>query len=187
VGGQIASLLKLPIYLDSIGTILVAATCGAWPGAITGSISITLNSITSPTNLPYGILNIGFAILAAFLSRRGVFTRLWSSLLSIPLFSIIGGFGGAIVTLVLYGGFSGFGSDFVTAGLVAAGLPVSTAVFVASYPLDMLDKLPQLIIVFIVLNRMSKRLFTKLPLGYVYIEARAKRAQAGRSKRAVAV
>lgn len=81
VGGQIAILVKLPIYLDTAGTMLIAATCGAIPGSIVAVISTILNSITSPTNLPYGALNIMIAMLAAFLSRRGMFTKLWKTLL----------------------------------------------------------------------------------------------------------
>lgn len=38
VGGQIASSLGLPIYLDSIGTVIVAAIMGPWVGAISGAL-----------------------------------------------------------------------------------------------------------------------------------------------------
>ena len=48
IGGQIAILLRLPLYLDSIGTIVVGALCGGIPGVIVGVISNVLNSITSP-------------------------------------------------------------------------------------------------------------------------------------------
>lgn len=36
VGGQLASILKLPMYLDTIGTIFAAMLCGPWVGAVTG-------------------------------------------------------------------------------------------------------------------------------------------------------
>ena len=32
VGGQLASILKLPMYLDTIGTIFAAMLCGPWLG-----------------------------------------------------------------------------------------------------------------------------------------------------------
>ena len=38
VGGQIASSLGLTIYLDSIGTVIVAAIMGPWVGAISGAL-----------------------------------------------------------------------------------------------------------------------------------------------------
>lgn len=39
VGGQLASILKLPMYLDTIGTIFAAMLCGPWVGAVTGGLS----------------------------------------------------------------------------------------------------------------------------------------------------
>lgn len=39
VGGQIALFLKLPVYLDSIGTILTGALAGPWLGMIPNLIS----------------------------------------------------------------------------------------------------------------------------------------------------
>ena len=36
--GQIVVLLKLPVYLDSIGTVLVGIICGPWAGALTGAV-----------------------------------------------------------------------------------------------------------------------------------------------------
>jgi energy-coupling factor transport system substrate-specific component len=35
--GQIVVLLKLPVFLDSIGTVLVGIICGPWAGALTGA------------------------------------------------------------------------------------------------------------------------------------------------------
>ncbi len=37
--GQIVLVLKLPVFLDSIGTVLVGAICGPWAGALTGALS----------------------------------------------------------------------------------------------------------------------------------------------------
>ena len=40
--GQIVVLLHLPVYLDSIGTVLVGIICGPWAGALTGALSNTV-------------------------------------------------------------------------------------------------------------------------------------------------
>ena len=58
VGGQIAILLKLPLYLDAIGTIVVGALCGGVPGALVGLITNLLNAITSPTTLYLSLIHI---------------------------------------------------------------------------------------------------------------------------------
>src|SRR5262245_972164 len=43
--GSIAVALRLPIYLDSIGTVLVGALAGPWAGALTGILSNLIWSI----------------------------------------------------------------------------------------------------------------------------------------------
>ena len=43
--GSITYALRLPIYLDSIGTVLVGALAGPWAGALTGILSNLIWSI----------------------------------------------------------------------------------------------------------------------------------------------
>lgn len=49
IGGQLAILLKLPLYLDAIGTIVVGALCGGIPGAIVGLVSNTSTPSPAPS------------------------------------------------------------------------------------------------------------------------------------------
>jgi len=169
VGGQIALLLKLPLYLDSIGTILVGATCGALPGALVGLLSNAINSITSPPTFAFAILNVLFGLLAGLLGRYGVFKSWWKTLLSAIPFAFIGGFGGALITIWVLGGAAVGGTGLVVGSLVAAGMPVNTANFVAQLPIDLVDKVPTVLIVFAIISGIPRRLMVKLPLGYVYL------------------
>ena len=43
--GQIVLVLKLPVFLDSIGTVMVGVLCGPWAGALTGALSNTIAGI----------------------------------------------------------------------------------------------------------------------------------------------
>ena len=47
IGGQVATLLNLPIYLDAIGTMVVAALCGPIYSVATALVTGLLMSITS--------------------------------------------------------------------------------------------------------------------------------------------
>lgn len=169
VGGQIALLLKLPLYLDSIGTILVGATCGALPGALVGLLSNAINSITSPPTFAFAILNVLFGLLAGLLGRYGVFRNWWKTLLSAILFAFIGGFGGALITIFVLGGAAVGGIGIVVGALVATGMSVNTANFVAQLPIDVIDKVPTVLIVFAIISGIPRRLLVKLPLGGVYL------------------
>lgn len=63
IGGQIALALRLPIYLDSIGTIMVGAMLGPWcgliPGLLGGLIMAFTGDIYSLYFAPVGMI-IGF-------------------------------------------------------------------------------------------------------------------------------
>ncbi len=70
--GQIIFTLKIPLYLDSIGTVLMGVLAGPWAGALTGLL----------TNLIWGLsgLNViaaAFATVAAVIGLlAGLFTDL---------------------------------------------------------------------------------------------------------------
>jgi hypothetical protein len=77
--GSIASLLKLPIYLDSIGTVLVGVLAGPWAGALTGMLT---NLIWALLPIPGGAGPIiaffapvagVIGLMAGFWAQRGVF------------------------------------------------------------------------------------------------------------------
>ncbi len=172
IGGQIAILLRLPLYLDSIGTIVVGALCGAVPGVIVGVISNVLNSITSPVTLFYAILSVIFAISAAWCSKRKVFLSLPKTMLASLWFAFVGGGLGSVLTWILFS----FDFGTITASMFAIplhevlGMPKFLAQFVSEFTMDLFDKAASLVIVFFVLKAMPNRFLAKLPLGDVYVK-----------------
>jgi energy-coupling factor transport system substrate-specific component len=77
--GSIAVALRLPIYLDSIGTVLVGVLAGPWAGALTGLLS---NLIWSVLPVPGGAGPVAaffapvagvIGLMAGFWGTRGVF------------------------------------------------------------------------------------------------------------------
>jgi len=77
--GSIAVALRLPIYLDSIGTVLVGVLAGPWAGALTGLLS---NLIWSLLPVPGGAGPVAaffapvagvIGLMAGFWGSRGVF------------------------------------------------------------------------------------------------------------------
>ncbi|MDF2067814.1 hypothetical protein [Bacillus sp. Cr_A10] len=170
IGGQIALLLKLPLYLDSIGTITVGALCGGIPGAIVGAITNVSISVTNPTTLAYIWLNIGFGLLAGYLSKKGVFKKLWKTVFAGLGFAIIGGGVGSMITILLFDGLGAGTTGMITGMLMTVGLSVQAGAFVSELFADLLDKIPTLIIVFFILKSIPVRTLAKLPLGHVLID-----------------
>lgn len=77
LGATVANALKLPIYLDSIGTILVGALAGPVAGALTGFLTNTLWTYVIPPpfqNGPaaaFGIVAVVIGVIAGLAGRAG--------------------------------------------------------------------------------------------------------------------
>ena len=77
--GSITFALRLPIYLDSIGTVLVGALAGPWAGALTGILSNLIWSIlpipggAGPTAAFFAPVAGVIGLMAGFWASRGVF------------------------------------------------------------------------------------------------------------------
>ena len=179
VVGSIITLLKLPLYLDCIGTIIVGALCGAWPGVIVGLITNILNSIADPTILFYAPLNMAFGVLAAFLSKKGWFKNIWLTLVSSIFFALIGGGIGSLITWVVYGFDFGSGRTAIVSVPLYEALNVSkyVAQFIGETAIDWIDKIVTVIICFFILKGFPTRFLTKLPLGHIYISDELKKQE----------
>jgi hypothetical protein len=79
LGATVANALKIPIYLDSIGTILVGALAGPIAGALTGLLSNVLWTYVIPPpfqNGPaaaFGIVAAVIGVIAGLVARAGWF------------------------------------------------------------------------------------------------------------------
>src|SRR4249919_3684994 len=77
--GSLIYALRLPIYLDSIGTVLVGALAGPWAGALTGLLSNLIWSIlpvpggAGPTTAFFAPVAAVIGLMAGFWASRGVF------------------------------------------------------------------------------------------------------------------
>jgi len=79
--GQLArTTLQLPLFLDSIGTILVGALLGPLAGAATGVITNVVwgGLLGSQSALPYAITAAFIGWAAGYAVSRGAFERLWT-------------------------------------------------------------------------------------------------------------
>lgn len=77
--GSLTVALRLPVYLDSIGTVLVGALAGPWAGALTGILANFIWSIlpipggAGPTAAFFAPVAAVIGLMAGFWASRGVF------------------------------------------------------------------------------------------------------------------
>lgn len=175
VGFQLfAIMLKLPLSMDSIGTIVVGTLCGPWAGAIVGFLSNLVNCITDPTSIFFAPLNIAFGVIAGFLGRKGAFDSFAKALITSPLYSLIGGLGGAVTTYLAFGlDFdAGWLSVVVGIPLHEAGLPKLLAIAVVRLISDVPDKIIACLFSFLIIMALPVRYLVKLPNGERFIKNR---------------
>jgi len=101
LGKSSVTALGLPLFLDTLGTILAAAVGGALPGILVGFFSNLLNSVFDQQTVYYGMLNVMIAVLAARFARKDGFRRIPMLLLAILVFALIGGGLGSVLTWFL--------------------------------------------------------------------------------------
>ena len=100
---RLMGILSLPLFLDNIGTLLAAALGGYLPGIVVGYCTNIINATANAANAYYAILSVLIAVAGTLLYRKGFFDKLWKALLTIPVFALIGGALGSVITYLLYG------------------------------------------------------------------------------------
>ena len=79
LGQTVSAALKVPIYLDSIGTILVGALAGPIPGLVTGALANLIWTYVLPAPFhsdyaaPFWIVAAEIGLLAGIFGRAGFF------------------------------------------------------------------------------------------------------------------
>lgn len=165
--------LKTPFACDAIGTVLVGALCGPIAGAITGLLTNLINAITNPTSMFFAILNVLFGIAAGYLAKYGGFKTILRAILSSLVFSVIGGIGSMFIAWPLFGSdFYGSTSQILIAIPLyeATHIPKFVAALIASFIMDIPDKIIVSVAVFAILKALPIRYLVKLPNGHYFIK-----------------
>ena len=164
LGSMAASALNLPLYLDSIGTVLAAVLGGYLPGIIVGFMSNIINSVNNPINGYYASISVLLACAASYLANHGYFEKIWKALFTVFPLALIGGGLGSMLTYGLYGLNMGEGiSSSMTQSLLGSGhFSVFAAQLSSDILLDLCDKLITVIIVFLISRMIGPALREKL-------------------------
>lgn len=166
---RIVMFLKLPLYLDNIGSVAVAVLGGVIPGLITAFTSNFMGYFGEPTAIMFGALTLTMAGLAAKISERGLLRRAKGFLLMWVMMVAIGGAIGSVMGWYLYGKTVGgtIAAPYVF-WLCRHGMSGFAAQFVGDVFLDITDKGLTVIAVAAVLHFMPVKLRDELPLSYIY-------------------
>ena len=157
VGGQIATSLGLPIYLDSIGTIIVAAIMGPWIGATSGILYNIISSLVRGNVMAslFALCNLGSGPIVGYMARYGKYKKAWHVAVATVLVSLWNAIVAAPIAMVVYGGIDGnVGTNLMIVGLQALGNDLMGAAFLARIPANLVDKGIACVIAWIILRKL---------------------------------
>ena len=157
VVGQIIGSVGIPLYLDSTGTVLVAALAGPWAGVATGVLSSLVWSAFNPSVLPFAATSAAVGGLAGVAIKHGALKNIATVLLSGAVIGIVVGMLAAPVAAFVYGGTAGVGTGAVVSLLREMGHSLLQSVTLQSFISDPLDKALVMLLVWLVLKSLPKR------------------------------
>lgn len=161
--GNIVYLVKLPIYLDSIGTILCALlifpdrSAAVACAFIAGFIGIVLSGLVINPFLPWFVFSVlAIALVSALLTARATDTFRARPLPVVPfvtkvvLYGVITGIASAIVSapvvVYLFGGVTGSGTAFVVAFFLKTGQQLLNSALLSGLTTEPIDKTLQVLL-----------------------------------------
>lgn len=155
--GTIVHTLKLPIYVDAVGTIIVTVLAGWRIGVATGVLSFLLGGILTNPVLPwFSGTQAAIALYTYIVGTYGGFRTLLRTILSGIGLGVVAGIVSAPVIVYLFGGITGSGASMIVAFLLASGETVFKSVFLSGLAAEPLDKAIQCLLAFWLLRGMPK-------------------------------
>lgn len=162
--GQIVVLLKLPVYLDSIGTMLVAVLCGPWAGALTGTLTnIIWGLVIDPNALPWFPVALFIGFVTGWCAVGGLFKSWWKVIVTGFLVSLTAAIVSTPIAVYYYGGISASGSSFITAYLIQTGRDMVSAVLSTNFLVEPVDKITTALLAFAIIQGLSQRYLARFP------------------------
>ncbi|MBR0138111.1 MAG: hypothetical protein IJM15_06860 [Erysipelotrichaceae bacterium] len=157
-GGMIREMLKVPLFLDTGGTLLACFIAGPWVGLLCAALNAVVMAITlGPLNLltviPTGII----ALIVGFAAKKGI-TKTWPGLiLTLIAEQPFACAASAYVYTYIYGGFTGGGQDVMHAFFVNVTKDLFTSSFVAELVTGFLDKFVLTIVLMLIFRALPEK------------------------------
>lgn len=152
--GFLVSAVKLPFYLDSIGTVLAAYLLGPAWGIAVGILSVLIGSIYTPTLWAYAATAIAISIYTSVAKKVGFLEKFPATVILGLLLGVVASLVSAPVTAILYGGVSLSGTDLITSLFRASGKSLVQSVLYGGLSSDPIDKLLTSIVAMLLLKRL---------------------------------
>lgn len=163
VGGALTNTLRIPLFLDMIGTILLAILAGPLVAVVGGILTnVVLTVVRSPTMLPFAATSAAIGLVAGYLAMRGWFRirggrdylKLAGVAIAVSATSVLVSWP---ILVYLFGGITGTAPDLVVAAFLAAGFDTSLAVLGSQLVMEPIDKGASVVIAYVIATSVPER------------------------------
>ena len=155
---MLVTALGVPLYLDTVGTVAVAVMGGYLPGVTVGFVTNLIKSISDPSSMYYGVLNVIIAVLATRFSDRGYFKKKRSIPGIIFAFTLIGGGIGSLIPLYMQE--LSYDSESLSGILYETGyFNTEVSHILSSIIMDLPDKAITVFLVFVIIRLIPEKYY----------------------------
>ena len=169
--GQVVSLLKLPIFLDSIGTVLVALLAGPWAGGLTGLLTnLIWGLISDPVAAAFAPVAMVIGIVAGLCAKYGLFKKWWQAIISGAIITLALSIVAIPIRVYMFGGLTGSGADFIIAYLLATGRDLFSAVVFTVITDNLIDKVVTALLAWGIVKGLPRRFTSRFPRASAVID-----------------
>ncbi|MEX0425215.1 ECF transporter S component [Providencia rettgeri] len=162
--GQLSSMLKLPIFLDSIGTLICALLAGPWVALLSGLLTNLLWGLLSgPIAAAFAPVAMMIGLSAGLLARVGGFRTLPRVILSGVVITFALMIVAVPIRTYLFAGTTGSGADFFVAYFHAVGDNLLESVAITVLGANIADKVASAIIAWLLVRQLPERVQRNYP------------------------
>lgn len=159
IGVLIVSLLHIPLYLDTIGTITVSVCGGYLPGIIVGFFTNLIKGTIKSEHMYYALINMLTAVITSYFARKGYYKSNVKPFITVPILAAVTGIPGGILTWFLNNSsMGGVGGDFAASINSSMGLGEFPSQMISDCLTEFADKLISVLVVVLLLKILPKRI-----------------------------
>lgn len=160
IGKLFAGVLKLPLWLDAIGTVLASMMAGPVVGAIAGAINNIIYGLTmDPISFIYALTSIAIGITIGIISYKGMLKNIGQAFIAGLIVALVAAVVSTPINIGFWGGQTGnVWGDALYAFLIANNLPVWIASFLDELVVDIPDKIATVVIGYAIFKGLPNKL-----------------------------
>ena len=155
LGNFIASTLKLPFYLDLIGTTIAGAIGGGLIAVAVAVLSSVFQGLfINPIYFPFMIVSVANALIIGYCAKKGFFGSVKKAVIPWALIVVVSTIVASFVSIAVFGGVTGAtGSSVLTATFMAATENIWKSVVSSTIIVESADKAIAVLVSVVVLRK----------------------------------